>query len=152
MFKLANLRCLEVEASFRTDSLLLFPRDIPNKFFLSLNFYDVKATELSLMVPCRLLPNGEQRKKDSAEFGFGNIENIYNKGERESEEQKAKRNRRIGVDREGNTWRREKGGERKRDTVVFEAPKVSTCISYDRLIAVDFYLLQKSKVCGDRCV
>lgn len=84
MFKLANPRCLEVEASFRTDSLPLFSRNIANKFFLSLNFYDVKATELLPMVPCRLLPNGEQRRKDSAEFGFGNIENIYNK--RESEE------------------------------------------------------------------
>lgn len=53
--------------------------------------------------------------------------------------------------RERERWKdkreRKKWGE-KETRLFSKAPKVSTCISYSRLIAVDFYLLQKSKVCA----
>lgn len=62
--------------------------------------------------------------------------------ERQREREKEKERERWKDKRERKKW-----GE-KETRLFSKAPKVSTCISYSRLIAVDFYLLQKSKVCA----
>lgn len=65
------------------------------------------------------------------------------KRDRKAEGEEKKRERERWKDKR----ERKKWGE-KETRLFSKAPKVSTCISYSRLIAVDFYLLQKSKVCA----